>query len=902
MNTSHARAAAGVLAACLLVPGLAEGRAVTQGSLHAVGEGGKALGACPLKHTDVSVSISGHLAYVSVTQKFANPFQQKIEAVYTFPLGADAAVSEMMMVIGDRQILGVIKPREEARKVYEKAKAEGKVAALLDQERPNIFTQAVANIEPGVEIDVTIGYTQTLKYEDGTYRFVFPMVVAPRFIPSGPPKPTVGAPPPPPAEPPAVPDAAKISPPVPPKGTRAGHDIAIHGFLDAGTPIRSVQARLHEVKVDWRDKDHTRAKFSLAPKKTLPNKDFVLEFSTASDRIEDAVLTHTDRRGGFLMLALQPPKKVHPKAVRPRELIFVVDTSGSQKGFPLETSKGIMRKVIQELRASDTFNIIRFANATNFCWDAPVPNTPENRAKGLEFVASLAASGGTRIDKAMAAALEGEHDPDKLRIVAFFSDWLIGNDFGVLEQVRKNAKTTRVFVYGTGNSANRYLLDNMARFGRGEADYALKAAEAEKVARTFYSRIDAPVLTDITIDWGDLAQYVKTDDVYPKQAPDLFSVRPIVVKGRFEAPRADVSGQITIRGHTGEGAFSRAVDVTLPADAGGSPALPQEWARAKVADLMARNLTGAQAGKPDPAIKETILGLGLTYRLMTQYTSFVAVERKRTTKGGKPVTVDVPVEMPEGMSYEGVFGHAGGAPGRGNVRNLAAKHMALGGLSAAPLGRARRPSAATWAAPTPAPPSRAVPHGIPLPKPLFATTPTSIPKGPRPKPGAHRPHGEYTIGKGVKNLALHRPVTASEKEPLVGKLAMVTDGKKEALDTTYVELDPKVQWVQIDLGKVCEIQAIVVWHEHQTFARIYKDVVIQIADDKDFTKNVRTVYNNDHDNSAGLGIGKDGEYFETYQGLLIKLKSLKGRYVRLYSNGSTADDLNRYTEVEVYGK
>ena len=571
-------------------------------------------------------------------------------------------------------------------------------------------------------------------------------------------------------------------------------------------------------------------------------------------------------------------------------------------GFPIDTAKDVMSRCVENLRPDDTMNMMTFAGSTTILWDKPVENTKANREKALAFLKSLRGGGGTEMMKAINACLGGERDPERTRIVCFMTDAYVGNDMAIVDAVRKNADKARVFSFGIGKSVNRYLLDNMARFGRGEADYALKAAEAEKVARTFYSRIDAPVLTDITIDWGDLAQYVKTDDVYPKQAPDLFSVRPIVVKGRFEAPRADVSGQITIRGHTGEGAFSRAVDVTLPADAGGSPALPQEWARAKVADLMARNLTGAQAGKPDPAIKETILGLGLTYRLMTQYTSFVAVERKRTTKGGKPVTVDVPVEMPEGMSYEGVFGHAGGAPGRGNVRNLAAKHMALGGLSAAPLGRARRPSAATWAAPTPAPPSRAVPHGIPLPKPLFATTPTSIPKGPRPKPGAHRPHGEYTIGKGVKNLALHRPVTASEKEPLVGKLAMVTDGKKEALDTTYVELDPKVQWVQIDLGKVCEIQAIVVWHEHQTFARIYKDVVIQIADDKDFTKNVRTVYNNDHDNSAGLGIGKDGEYFETYQGLLIKLKSLKGRYVRLYSNGSTADDLNRYTEVEVYGK
>jgi len=884
--------------------GLAPGKAVTQGTLEALDKEGKALGPCPLKHTDVHVSISGHIAYVSVTQKFTNPFKVKIEAVYTFPLGSDAAVGEMMMTIGDRQIVGKIKPREEARKVYEQAKAAGHVAGLLDQERANLFTQAVANIEPGNEIDVTIGYTETLKYEDGKYRFVFPMVVAPRFIPSGPPQPTVGRGAAAPAAPGAamVPDAAKISPPVPPEGIRAGHDIAIAGWIDAGMPIRSIDARLHEVRHEWKADDHSRAKFELAGKKTIPNKDFVLEFSTASDEIADAVLAHTDQHEGYFLLVLQPPQKVQPKQVRPRELIFVIDTSGSQKGFPLETSRQIVRKVVQELRAADTFNVIAFANTTSFCWEGPVANTVENREKALRFVDALQASGGTRIDTVIAAALEGTHDTDKVRIVAFFSDGLIGNDMGVLDQVRKNARTTRVFVYGTGNSANRYLLDNMARFGRGEADYALTVAESERVARTFYTRIDAPVLTDIEIDWGDLAGAVEIDQTFPRPLPDLFSARPVVIKGRFRPDKAR-TGTITIRGQTGEGDFTRRVKVELPREETANAALAREWARAKVAELMSRDLAGAQSGKPDPAIKETIVGLGMKHRLMTQYTSFVAVEEKRVTKGGEAVTVDVPVEMPEGMSYQGTFGTNRGRLGRGGggaPGGPGAPMRALGlrQFGAAPAAKGTALSA-TAPHPTPAP---AMDGAIALPKPKFSGTPKNLPANvlARVKRDAHRPQGEFIIPKGVVNVALKKPVTASDASPVVGTPARVTDGNKEAVADAFVELGPKTQWVQIDLGKAHEVLAIAVWHEHREFARVYHDVIIQVADDKDFTKNVRTVYNNDHDNSSGLGAGQDWEYFETNAGLVVKLKGLKARYVRLYSRGSTTDDLNRYTEVEVY--
>ncbi|HUS47911.1 MAG TPA: VWA domain-containing protein, partial [Phycisphaerae bacterium] len=394
----------------------------------------------------------------------------------------------------------------------------------------------------------------------------------------------------------------------------------------------------------------------LAKKKEIPNKDFVLEFSTASDRIEDAMLAHTDKRGGYFMLVLQPPKRVEPKEIRPRELVFVLDTSGSQSGFPIETSKAMMRRAIKELRENDRFNIITFAGYTAMLWPEPVANTEENRTRALEFINSLKGAGGTEMMKAINACLSGPRDPERVRIVAFLTDGYVGNDMAIIDAVQKNVSTSRVFSFGIGTSVNRYLLDNMGKEGRGEAEYVLNEKMAEKAAEKFYQRINAPVLTDIEVDWGDLAGMIDSKELLPKYFPDLFSVQPVVISGRYKPAAETKTGTITLRGNTGEGKFERKVQIALPASEPENAVAAPLWARAKVDYLMSQDLANVQAGKPDPAIKESIVGLGMTYRLLTQFTSFVAVEEKTVTIGGQPKTVAVPVEMPEGVSYEGVFG------------------------------------------------------------------------------------------------------------------------------------------------------------------------------------------------------------------------------------------------------
>ena len=492
---------------------------------------------------------------MTVTQQFHNPFKDKIEAIYVFPLHQDSAVDDMTMTVGDRVVKGLIKERGEAKRIYEEAKAQGKVASLLDQERPNIFTQSVANIEPGEQVTITIRYSQTMKWEDGRFEFDFPTVVGPRYIPGGTgggvqpvnderPMPSMfrkpdpkrgpeGEPPvvnPDPAKPTdQVPDADRITPPVVEEGFRAGHDISITVTINAGQPIEDLKSALHEVEVEHPDGDKSRAVVRLAEKAVIPNRDFAISYRTAGDAISDAVLTHTDKRGNFFSMVIQPPARVKQEQVVPRELVFVLDTSGSMSGFPMETSKAMMRRAIENLRPEDEFNIVTFAGNTSVLFSSPVANTEENRHKALRFIDTLQGAGGTEMMKAINTALGGEHDPKKVRIVCFLTDGYIGNDMAIVGAIEEHAQTTRVFSFGIGNSVNRFLMDGMAKAGRGEATFVLSHEEAKKSADKFYERIDAPVLTDIALDFGGL----EVEEVYPKRIVDLFAAKPVVVKGRY---------------------------------------------------------------------------------------------------------------------------------------------------------------------------------------------------------------------------------------------------------------------------------------------------------------------------------------------------------------------------------
>jgi Ca-activated chloride channel family protein len=635
------------------------------GELHIVGADGAVTRACPLQHTDVEADIAGFTARVTVKQTFHNPLDDKIEAVYVFPLPKNAAVDSMVMVVGDRRVVGDIKPRDEARRIYQQAVRAGHVAGLLDQERPNIFTQSVANIEPGARVVIEIAYVETLAYDEGVFEFVFPMVVGPRYMPGAPAgKQGAGWA----RDTTDVPDASRISPPVAPPGTRSGHDIDLVVHIDAGTEVFDIESELHDVVV--RAAGSGRATIALEDRATIPNRDFVLRYRTATDEIEDAFLVHEDERGRFFTLVLQPPRRVAPEQARPKEMIFVIDRSGSMSGFPIEKAKETMRLAIESMNPDDTFNLLSFSGGTGRCFDKPVPNTRENRAIALKYLADLYGSGGTEMMKAIRAALEGQADPERVRIVAFMTDGYIGNDFAIIDAVKKNAGTARVFAFGIGNSVNRFLLDGMAHAGRGEVEYVTLESQGDAAATRFHERIHAPVLTDIEVDWGTLP----VADVYPKRIPDLFSVKPITIHGRLEGP---AQGSITLRGNSAAGRFEEHIDVSAPEDAADHPALASLWARAKIRHLTMQDYSALQAGNFPDDLRKEITALGVEYSLMTQFTSFVAVEEMTVTVGGEPKTVAVPVEMPDGVSYAGVFGHADG-----DTRVRAAGKVAAPGVQA----------------------------------------------------------------------------------------------------------------------------------------------------------------------------------------------------------------------------
>ncbi|HEX7317040.1 MAG TPA: VIT and VWA domain-containing protein [Pyrinomonadaceae bacterium] len=625
---------AAVLAPWAAAQGTSQG--ATPGSLGAFGANGRARGLCPLKHTDVRASVAGFLARVTVTQEFENPFNEKIEAVYTFPLPQSAAVDDMTMQVGGRTVKGKIMRREEAGQVYRAARDAGQVASLLDQERPNVFTQSVANVMPGERVTVVISYVETLKYEAGTYEFVFPMVVGPRYIPGTP----TGrrAPRGRRANTDRVPDATRITPAQARPGTRAGHDISVEVSLDAGVPVEGLKSPSHAIDVERPSQSGARVR--LRSLNVIPNKDFILRYDVAGAKIQDAMLTHRDERGGYFTLILQPPQRVTVADVTPKELVFVLDTSGSMEGFPIEKAKETMGLALDALNPQDTFNLITFAGDTHVLFDEPVPATRENLQKAQSFLRSRTGGGGTEMMDAIRAALEPSDAQGHVRIVCFMTDGEVGNDFEIISEVRKHPNA-RVFSFGIGGSVNRFLLDKMAEEGRGEVEYVTLDDDGSAAARRFHERVRNPLLTDISIDWGGL----QVTDVYPRRIPDLFGAAPVIVSGRYTAGGR---GVVRLRGTMSGQLFERELAVELPESRAENDVLATLWARRRVEDLMSEDYAGAQSGNPREDLREQITGLGLEYRLLTQFTSFVAVEETIVTDGGKPRRIDVPVDVPEG--------------------------------------------------------------------------------------------------------------------------------------------------------------------------------------------------------------------------------------------------------------
>ncbi|MGQ9589649.1 MAG: VIT domain-containing protein [Planctomycetota bacterium] len=591
----------------------------------------------PLKHTDVKGQVTIYVASVRVRQEYHNPYSEKIEAIYVFPLPHDAAVRDFLMKVGERTIRGIVREREEAQRLYLEARRQGYVASLLTEERPNIFAQSVANIEPGRSIDIEIAYFHTLTFSEGVYEFVFPMTVGPRYNPAGD-RDGVGA----------VAYGARgssrqrteieyLRPP-----TVGSHDVSLEIEIDAGSPIRSIESPSHEILIERPEEDRTVVR--LNPLDSIPNRDFVLRYRVDGRDIAAALAVHKAESGSYFALAVHPPLDLDEIPAPPREMVFVLDSSGSMDGEPIARAKGVVAGCLERLRPADSFHLIRFASDASTFSAGPLPATRENVREALAWVENASAGGGTEMLKAIRAALDFPRDPRRFRVVAIFTDGYIGNDRELIGEVERSLGPARVFAFGVGTSVNRFLLEGLARAGRGAVAYAGLSRDRSEDLReleAFFRRIEHPVMTDLRIELEGGGEA----EAYPSRIPDLFAGRPVWVVGRLE--KGALPSTVRILGRVGgeprEIAISARPGATFDHDA-----LPCVWARAKIAELYARVFASAHGFEVEPEIKRVALEHGL----VSAYTAFVAVDSLTRTAGDHGTTISVPANMPAGVRYE----------------------------------------------------------------------------------------------------------------------------------------------------------------------------------------------------------------------------------------------------------
>ncbi len=610
-----------------------------------------------LKHTEVKAKIAGNISRVEVVQKFENPFPESLEAVYVFPLPDEAAVDDMEIKIGDRIIKANIKRRDEALKIYQKARDQGRTAGLLEQERDNIFTQSLANIKPGEKIEVTIRYTESLKFAGGDYEFVFPTVVGPRYISQN------------------TSDADRINPPLLPSGTRSGRDIAVSVEIDAGVAIGDVRSTSHQITTE---RSGNLVRVQLANYDTIPNKDLILRYQVSGENTRATVLSQADQRGGHFATYLIPALNYKTNEIVPKDVVFLMDTSGSQQGEPLAKSKELMRRFIQGLNPKDTFTIIDFANTAQTLSATPLANTAQNRQSAINYIDRLQANGGTELLNGIQAVMNFPAAPtERLRSIILITDGYIGNEKEVLALVQRSIKPgNRLYSFGVGSSVNRFLLNRLAQVGRGTSQVIRQDEPSAEAAEKFFRQINSPVLTNIQISWEGMGE---KPEIYPIAPPDLFTAQPLVLFGK----KSDrTNGQLRIRGtQAGGKAYEQILPVNFAQSGArqrestsaaaivtdfGNPAVAQLWGRSRIKDLM-----NQMFGGETPSLVEAVTNTALAYHLLSEYTAFVAVsEEVRVEPDGTRRRVQVPVELPQGVSYEGIVQAQEPEQTRGGTRNF----------------------------------------------------------------------------------------------------------------------------------------------------------------------------------------------------------------------------------------
>jgi Ca-activated chloride channel family protein len=569
-----------------------------------------------LKYTEIRADIKGMIADVKVIQKFQNNLDKNIEAFYVFPLPGDGAVYDLEIKAGERIIKGKIKEKEEAKRTYEEAMNEGKKASLLEEQKENIFNISVANIKPGEEILVTLKYYQTIKYDDGEYEMVIPLVISQK---SG-----------------ERPEEKNTF-----TGKRGEINIFIN--LDAGFPVGEVKSPTHLLYIE--EKSEYIRHIQLAREGEIPNKDFILKYSSTGERLETSLSFYRkEGKPGAFMLHVTPKMDYGPEEMVKREMIFVLDRSGSMSWgrtnfTPIDQARKALKACLRTLRTGDMFNIITFSTYTNNIHYKSLAFNDVNLQNADVFIDSIHATGGTNILMAMKQVLRHPVESNYLRQIIFLTDGEVKNVDEILGAIQRTIGKSRIFTFGIGTTVNRNLLDGMAEMGKGTVQYLTLEQDIEEAIQKFSNQTAFPILTDISVEWENAS----VSDIYPVSISDLYFGQILYLLGRFHSSG---KGKVFVKAMTVSGSFTEEIDVELPEVSEEYPVVEIMWAKQRIHHLLKKE---KENPKEKYSIREEIIGIAMRYKLMTPYTSLVAVEEGEVSEREEIIRVTVPSLLPEGM-------------------------------------------------------------------------------------------------------------------------------------------------------------------------------------------------------------------------------------------------------------
>lgn len=579
--------------------------------------------AVPAVATDAEIRVSGIVARAVVRQTYRNPYDAWFEGIYVFPLPENAAVDRLRMKVGERVIEGDIQERRAARAQYEQARAGGKRAALVEQERPNMFTTSVANIPPRGEIVVEIEYQQTLKFDSGSFSLRFPMVVGPRYIPNN-----------------QVPDASRITPPVlDPAKHAPTNPVRLKVVLDAGVPLARVDSPYHPITM--REGEGGGRIIELAAGEVPANRDFELKWTPAAGHAPQAAL-FTEQSGDrhYALLMVLPPAKEAAAARLPREVVFVIDTSGSMSGSSIVQARDALELAIARLSEQDSFNVVEFNSYAKALYNEARPATAAHREHAMRWVRKLQAQGGTEMALALNLALNGRENPGRVRQVIFLTDGAVGNEDGLFKLIQDKLGDSRLFTVGIGSAPNSHFMSKAAQTGRGTFTYIGKIEEVKEKMGQLFAKLESPVLKGIEIAWPGAV------DAWPKRVPDLYLGEPIVVAAALDK----MEGALRITGLRGDVAWQ----ATLPLDGARSGrGMGVLWAREKIAS----HIDSLREGAKEEEVRDAVVEIALAHHLVSKYTSLVAVDKTPVRpKEDELKSGAIPTNLPEGWEYGKVFG------------------------------------------------------------------------------------------------------------------------------------------------------------------------------------------------------------------------------------------------------